>query len=339
MTEPGMEDLDRALALALENRALDDAAVTAVTRCPDCGLHRLFDGAREVRCKFLGRSLSLCAIINAKSGACSEDCAFCAQSSRHHTQSPRHGFLDPDAIGRAAAEMRARGAHRFGIVASGLAPSEGDFEKLLRAVELVVQNGLAADVSVGILTRERLRRLKAAGLSGVHHNLEVARSFFPGICTTHSYEDDVAAVRLALEEGLFVCSGGIFGLGESWAQRAELATTLRELGVRNVPMNFLIPIVGTRMQDRPVLSPAEALRILALFRLMLPTAHLRVCGGRGTVFGAAGGEGQREVFDSGASGIMIGDYLTIAGAPPEADLELARAMGFELEDRPAGGRG
>ncbi len=149
----------------------------------------------------------------------------------------------------------------------------------------------------------------------------------------------MAAVRLALEEGLFVCSGGIFGLGESWAQRAELATTLRELGVRNVPMNFLIPIVGTRMQDRPVLSPAEALRILALFRLMLPTAHLRVCGGRGTVFGAAGGEGQREVFDSGASGIMIGDYLSIAGAPPEADLELARAMGFELEDRPAGGRG
>lgn len=339
MDEPGIRELDRALALALENRELDDAAVSAVAHCPDCGLSRLLSGARAVRRKFLGRSLSLCAIINAKSGACSEDCAFCAQSGRHHTQSPRHGFLDPGEIGRAAAEMKARGAHRFGIVASGLAPSEGDFEKLVRAVELTAAAGLAADVSVGLLTRERLRRLKAAGLSGVHHNLEVGRSFFPNICTTHAYDDDVAAVRLALEEGLFVCSGGIFGLGESWEQRAELAATLRGLGVVNVPMNFLIPIAGTRMEDRPVLAPAEALRVLALFRLMLPTAHLRVCGGRGTVFGASGGEGQREVFDSGASGIMIGDYLTIAGAPPEADLELARSMGFELEDRPAGGRG
>ena len=338
MSEPGMDDLGRALALALENRALDDAALAAVTDCAPADLPRLLDGARAVRRKFLGGALSLCAIINAKSGACTEDCAFCAQSSRHHTQSPRHGFLDPGEIGRAAAEMRARGAQRFGIVASGLAPSDGDFDKLLRAVELVAAAGLAPDVSVGVLTRERLRRLKDAGLSGVHHNLEVARSFFPHICTTHDYEDDVAAVRLALAEGLFVCSGGIFGLGESWAQRAELAATLRELGVVNVPMNFLIPIAGTRMEHRPVLAPAEALRILALFRLMLPAAHLRVCGGRGTVFGPAGEAGQRAVFDSGASGVMIGDYLTIAGAPPEADLALARAMGFDLADTAAGGR-
>jgi biotin synthase len=331
-----MTELERAIALALENRALDADAVAAVCACAGADLPRLLEGARAVRAKFLGRSLSLCAIINAKSGACSEDCAFCAQSSRHKTDSPRHAFLDPGEIGRAAAAMKARGANRFGIVASGLAPSGGDFEKLLRAVELVRAAGLAADVSVGLLTRERLRRLKDAGLSGVHHNLEVARSFFPQICTTHDYEDDVEAVRLALEEGLFVCSGGIFGLGESFAQRAELAATLRELGVTNVPMNFLIPIPGTRMADRPVLSPAEALHTVALFRLMLPAANLRVCGGRGTVFGPAGGEGQRALFDSGASGLMIGDYLTIAGAPPEADLKLARAMGFVPGEPDAG---
>jgi len=293
MSESGMDDLDRALALALENRPLDDAAVRAVTDCPAARLPHLLGGARAVRRKFLGRALSLCAIVNAKSGACSEDCAFCAQSSRHKTDSPRHGFLDPAEIGRAAAAMRARGAQRFGIVASGLAPSEGDFDKLLRAVELVAKAGLEADVSVGLLSRERLRRLKAAGLSGVHHNLEVARSFFPQICTTHDYEDDVEAVRLALAEGLFVCSGGIFGLGESWAQRAELAATLRDLGVANVPMNFLIPIPGTRMEGRAPLTPEEALRILALFRLMLPTAGLRVCGGRGTVFGPAGIQSSR----------------------------------------------
>ncbi|MDR3640674.1 MAG: biotin synthase BioB [Humidesulfovibrio sp.] len=334
--DPLGDPLDRAIALALDARALDSDAVRAVTDCAAADLPRLLEGARAVRRRHLGRTLSLCAIINAKSGACSEDCAFCAQSSRHKTDSPRHAFLDPAEIGRAAAAMKTRGAARFGIVASGLAPSEAEFEKLLRAVALVRGAGLAADVSVGVLTRERLLRLKAAGLSGVHHNLEVARSFFPRICTTHDYEDDVEAVRLALAEGLFVCSGGIFGLGESFAQRAELAETLRGLGVTNVPMNFLIPIPGTRMADRPVLSPAEALHTVALFRLMLPLAQLRVCGGRGTVFGPAGGEGQRALFDSGASGLMIGDYLTIAGAPPEADLALARSMGFTLAAADAG---
>jgi biotin synthase len=322
--------LARAVALALDDRPLDGAAVAAVIACAD--LPRLLGAAREVRRKFLGRALHLCAIVNAKSGACTEDCAFCAQSSRHHTDSPRHAFLDPEEIGRAAAEMKTRGASRFGIVASGLAPTDAEFDKLVRAVELVRAAGLAADVSVGVLTAKRLERLKAAGLSGVHHNLEVARSFFPRICTTHAYEDDVAAVRLALEAGLFVCSGGIFGLGESWEQRAELAATLRELGVANVPMNFLIPIPGTRMEGRPVLSAEEALRILALFRLMLPRANLRVCGGRGLVFGAPGGPGQRALFDSGASGVMIGDYLTIAGTPPEADLDLARSLGLMIAE-------
>lgn len=326
--EAATSPLSRAIALALSAQPLDQPAQEAVIGCAPGDLPALFEGARAVRRKYFQMRLSLCAIVNAKSGACSEDCAFCAQSSRHKTASPRHAFLDPEEIGRAAAAMKARGASRFGIVASGLAPSEGDFEKLVEAVRLVRGAGLAADVSVGLLSRERLQRLKEAGLSGVHHNLEVARSFFPQICTTHSYEDDVEAVRLALSEGLFVCSGGIFGLGESMAQRAELAQTLLELGVSNVPMNFLIPIPGTRMEHRPVLSRAEALHTLALFRLMLPRAELRVCGGRGQVFGPAGGEGQRELLDSGASGLMIGDYLTVAGDPPETDLALARSMGF-----------
>lgn len=335
-----MTGLNRAIALALENAPLDPStdgtalrAVLAACRAgtenpgsPD--FRRLLDGAREVRRRFFRAELHLCAIVNAKSGACTEDCAFCAQSSRHKTDSPRHPFLEPEDIARQAAEMKARGASRFGIVASGLEPGEADFEKLLRAVALVAATGLAADVSVGLLSPERLERLKSAGLSGVHHNLEVARSFFPHICTTHDYEQDVQAVRLARQAGLFVCSGGIFGLGESWEQRAELALTLRELGVRNVPMNFLVPIPGTRMERRPVLAPAEALGILALFKLLLPGANLRVCGGRGTVFGQAGGAGQRELFDSSASGLMIGDYLTVAGTPAKQDLDLARELGL-----------
>lgn len=322
--------LDRAIALALENRALDQDAIRAIIGCAGAGLPSLLDGARAVRAKYFRQDLHLCAIVNAKSGTCTEDCAFCAQSSRHKTDIARHGFLDPQEILRAATAMKQRGATRFGIVCSGLAPTEAEFERLLKAVALVRGAGLAVDVSVGVLSRERLQRLKAAGLSGVHHNLEVARSFFPQVCTTHDYEDDVEAVRLALDEGFFVCSGGIFGLGESWEQRAELAATLRGLGVTNVPMNFLVPIAGTRMEGRSPLSAAEALHILALYRLMLPTAHLRVCGGRGLVFGSAGGSGQRELFASGASGIMIGDYLTVRGTPPEADLALARSLGLTV---------
>ena len=328
------DELGRAVALALENRPLDAAALEAVCACDGRDLPRLLEGALAVRRKHFRQDLHLCAIINAKSGACTEDCAFCAQSARHKTQSPRHDFLDPAEIARAASAMRARGATRFGIVASGLAPTEAEFGKLCEAVSLVRGAGLAPDVSVGVLSRERLHRLKAAGLSGVHHNQEVARSFFPHICTTHDYEDDVAAVRLALEEGFFVCCGGIFGLGESWAQRAELAATLRELGVQNVPMNFLVPIPGTRLEARPALSPGEALHILALYRLLLPAANLRVCGGRSLVFGpvSGGAGGQRELFLSAASGIMIGDYLTVAGTPPEADLDLSRELGLRIAE-------
>ncbi len=331
-----MSDVQRAVALALENTPLDETALAAVLAACRAGaenpqapdFRRLLDGARAVRRTFFRAELHLCAIVNAKSGACTEDCAFCAQSSRHKTDSPRHGFLEPEEIARQAAQMKARGASRFGIVASGLTPGEADFEKLVRAVSLVAAPGLAADVSVGLLGPERLERLKAAGLSGVHHNLEVAKSFFPQICTTHDYEEDVEAVRLALSAGLFVCSGGIFGLGESWEQRAELALTLKELGVANVPVNFLVPIPGTRMEKRPVLRPAEALGILALLRLLLPGANLRVCGGRGTVFGQPGGPSQRELFDSSASGLMIGDYLTVAGTPAGQDLDLAHALGL-----------
>lgn len=326
--------LGRALALALEARPLDEDAradVLGTLACPGSEhFAQLLEGARAVRRKFFRNELHLCAIANAKSGGCTEDCAFCAQSARHKTASPRHGFLDPKKIAADAAQMKARGASRFGIVASGLELDRGDFDLLLKAVELVAATGLKADVSVGLLTPERLSQLVDAGLSGVHHNLEVAESFFPQVCTTHSYAEDLEAVRLAVAAGLFVCSGGIFGLGESWAQRAELADTLRGLGVSNVPINFLVPIAGTRMEGRPVLCHDEALGILALFRILMPRANLRVCGGRGAVFGPPGGQGQRRLFDSAASGLMIGDYLTVAGTPAQADLDLARELGLAV---------
>ncbi|OGR34810.1 MAG: biotin synthase BioB [Desulfovibrionales bacterium GWA2_65_9] len=353
-------ELDRAIVLALDNRPLDGAALTAVlsaaasgaasgaapgtgTATPNEAFGRLLAGARAVRRRNFNTDLHLCAIVNAKSGGCTEDCAFCAQSGHHKTANPRHAFLDPGQIEQAALAARARGASRFGIVTSGLALNADDFARLLLAVRLVRGTGLYADVSVGLLGAERLAWLVDAGLSGVHHNLETARSFFPQICTTHSYDEDVEAVRLALAAGLFVCCGGIFGLGESWDERAELGQTLLELGVANVPVNFLVPIPGTRLEHRPVLSQAEALGILALLRLMLPRANLRVCGGRSAVFGSAApapeGEGMRELFRSGISGLMIGDYLTLKGSPAEADLALARELGLTPTPTPNPGQG
>ena len=290
--------------------------VDAVAMASGETLTELLRCAQNIRQERLGRHVSLCAIVNAKSGRCSEDCAFCAQSAHFRTTAPIHPFLTPDEIENAARAMRELGATRFGIVSSGLALSDDDFFLLLESVRRVAALGLCADASCGLVTPERFAALKIAGLSAYHHNLETSRGFFPAICTTHDYEQDVQAVRDALTAGLCVCSGGIFGLGESWEQRAELALTLRELGVSSVPVNFLTPIPGTPMADRPPLSPDEALKIVALLRFLLPDAHLRICGGRATVFGRAGAI---EPLDAGASGLMIGDYLTTSGPDVESD--------------------
>ena len=304
-----------------------DRFVQAVARAQGEQFDQLQAAARDIRVERLGRAVSLCAIVNAKSGRCSENCAFCAQSAHHQTDAPVHPFMSPARIARAAETMRDMGARRFGIVTSGLSPTGEDFRLLLESVRAVAALGMEADASCGVLSREQLALLKNAGLKAYHHNLETARSFFPQICTTHDYEQDVQTVRDALAEGLYVCSGGIFGLGESWSQRAELALTLRELGVDSVPVNFLIPIRGTRMAARALLSPEEALKILALLRFLLPEAHIRICGGRQTVFGQQRG---LEPLEAGASGIMIGDYLTTGGLDAKADIEGILAAGWRI---------
>ena len=198
-------------------------------------------------------------------------------------------------------------------------------DRLAEMVRGVAALGLAADASPGILEREGLEFLRDAGLAGYHHNLETARSFFPEICTTHAYDEDVAAVAAARRAGLYVCCGGLFGLGESWEQRAEFLLELRGLGVDSVPVNFLNPIPGTRLEHRPVLAPDEARKILALTRFLLPRAAIRVCGGRPRVFG----DRVLPVLSSGASGLMIGDYLTTPGADPAGDLREVVAAGLE----------
>jgi len=306
-----------------------DRFVDAVARARGESLGELLRAARDIRLARLGRAVSLCAIVNAKSGRCSENCAFCAQSAHFDTEAPVHPFLEPAEIARAARAMRDMGARRFGIVTSGLSPTGEDFTRLLAAVREVAALGMAADASCGVLSRTQLAELKRVGLRAYHHNLETARSFFPAICTTHDYEQDVQAVRDALAEGLYVCSGGIFGLGETWEQRAELALTLRELGVPSAPVNFLSPIPGTPLASRPPLSPEEALKIIALLRFLLPDVHIRICGGRRTVFGQDGGVAPLE---AGASGLMIGDYLTTKGLNAKADRRSILDAGWEIAE-------
>lgn len=277
----------------------------------------LISYAEKIKIKFKGTEAKTCAIINARSGLCSEDCAFCAQSSHFSTGAPVYGFIDLKKIDAAAKDLKERGVERFSIVMSGIGPDSAEFEKIKEGIRIIKSHGLIPDASVGCMSYEQLLELKAEGMDAYHHNLEVSRSFFPNICSTHSYEKDVETVRDSVRAGLYVCCGGIFGLGESWAQRAELAFTLRELKVHSVPVNFLNPIPGTPMDSRPVMSEEEALRIIALYRFILPDMDIRICGGRSLVFKETSAE---KVLKAGANGIMVGDYLTVKGVSIDDDM-------------------
>ncbi|MBN2706819.1 MAG: biotin synthase BioB [Deltaproteobacteria bacterium] len=276
----------------------------------------------RVRKQHCGDHVALCAITNAKSGRCPEDCAFCAQSSSYATgvaSFPLIKVEELEARGRVAAAM---GVENFSVVTSGTAVADPDeqaaIEKMLRRI---TELGMVPCASLGFLEAETARRYRAAGLRHYHHNLETARSFFPEICTTHEYEQAVATVRTAQEAGLYVCSGGIMGLGESWEQRVELALTLRELGVDSIPLNFLQPVQGTPLEDEPGLTPWQSLLTIAMFRLVCPTCDIRICGGRQRAFG----DFQGLIFAAGANGLMVGNYLTTSGRNWSDDRSLLEA--------------
>lgn len=323
-----IQRLERIVENALQGAPLSRSDAALVIDWPEAGLNELAEAAHRVRQHFFGDAVSFCGIVNARSGACSENCAFCAQSAHHAAQSPRHDFLPLDEIVDAARSLKAAGATRFSIVTSGKALSPADFQRLLDAVAAVADLGLVADCSPGILDRAQLRALRQAGCGAYHHNLETGRSFFPRICSTHAYDEDVEAVRNAVAEGLTVCSGGLFGLGETWADRLELAGELRELGVQSVPVNFLQPIPGTPLQDRPLVGVSEAVRILALLRFSLPDRHIRICGGRHSAFA---GEDREQAYLCGASGVMVGDYLTLKGRDATEDRTMAERLGLHPE--------
>jgi biotin synthase len=289
----------------------------------------LFAEAARIRDNFVGSAVFLCSIINAKSGRCAENCAFCAQSAHHETGVTVYPLVDEDEMVRCAALAEENGAGCYGIVTSGTSiTTSEELDRVCRTVgRIKSETGISPSCSLGILDEATALRLKNAGMETYHHNIETARSFFPQICTTHDYEDDVATIRAAKAVGLRVCCGGIFGLGESFAQRIEMAETLRELDVDSIPLNFLNPVVGTRLEHADNLTPLECLSIIAVYRFLLPGKRLSVCGGREKNLR----ELQSWMFLAGANGTMTGNYLTTPGRPPELDRQLLKDLEIPVE--------
>lgn len=312
----------------IDGISISSEQALALTDLRGASLQSLFSVASRVREHHFGNQVSLCGIINAKSGLCPEDCSFCAQSSHHATGVACYPLLDQDILLSGARAVAGHGATCYGIVTSGSGISEGEeLARVCNAIRAIrVEGQIAPGASLGTLTQAAAEQLKAAGLVTYHHNLETSRSFFPQICGTHDYEDDVATVRLAKEAGLRVCCGGLFGLGETMAQRVELALTLRELQVDSVPINFLDPVPGTPLAATPQLTPLVCLQTIALYRLILPDVHITVCGGRQRNLR----ELQSWIFMAGASGVMTGNYLTKEGRRPEDDLRMIEDLGLVI---------
>ncbi len=304
---------------------LADEALQLVNHDDPQSFQVLLEGADRLR-RLYREKVSLCAIVNAKSGRCGEDCRFCAQSGHYQTGVDRFGLIDVEAMLTAASAAKKMGACRFSTVVSGrrLPPEElaiiGEF-----ASELIEKTGLAPCASLGILDESELGPLKKAGLKRYHHNMEASRSFYPSICTTRTYNENREAVLAAKRAGLSVCSGGLFGMGESWEQRVELLMDLRDMAVDSVPINFLHPIAGTPLEHADGLTPKDCLRIIALARHILPDKGVIVCGGREWNVR----ELQPMIFKAGASGMMVGNYLSTKGRKPEDDLRMIADQGIE----------
>jgi biotin synthase len=299
-------------------------------------LEALLARAGAVRAAAHGEAVALCGIVNAKSGHCPEDCGFCSQSAHFEAATaPEYPLLSAGEIADQAAAAERAGAREFSIVTSGTRVSRPEELATIEAAVRLIrsESGVEPCASLGLMRRPELARLKAAGLMHYHHNLETARSFFDQVCTTHGYDEQLDTIRAARDLGYKVCSGGILGMGETPEQRVELAETIRELGVHCVPMNFLNPRPGTPMAEVKAITPGECLAAMAVFRLMMPAAHIFVMGGREVNLGSL----QHRIFEAGADGTMVGNYLTSAGGTPEEVIGMVEAQGLRLEP-PSTGR-
>lgn len=290
----------------------------------------LFEQANRLREANFGNRVHLCSIVNAKMGGCPEDCGFCSQSARYETGVARAGIVSEADVAKAEDRAAAWGSGALSMVTATRGYKAGaEFDKVLARVKQVSAGGrLEAHASLGLLGLEEFKMLRAAGCTEFNHNLETGRGYFEKVCTTHTYDDRIATIRNARAVGMRTCVGGIIGMGEAADDRVDLALTLRELDVDEVPLNFLVSVEGTPMAAAATasapLSPLEMLRQIAMFRFVLPAKNIFICAGRQHL-----GDLQALIFQAGASGIMIGDFLTTKNRSPEDDLKMISDLGLE----------
>ena len=285
----------------------------------------LYQGADRLRKEIHGDHFDLCSIINARSGKCSENCTFCAQSSRYQTEIETYDIVSYEELRRQGLENESLGVARFSMVTAGREVSTRDVESFAAMYgQLGHESDLFFCASMGFLTPAKAAALVAAGVKRYHCNLETCRSYFPEICTTHTWEEKVSTIEIARQAGMDICSGGIIGLGETFEQRLELAFELRELEVLSIPINILTPISGTPLGEVEPLSLSEVLTCIAMFRFINPRAVVRLAGGRALL-----GDEQYRCFESGANGAIVGNYLTAAGNSISEDLQMIESLGFK----------
>lgn len=280
--------------------------------------------ADKIRKHFCGNSFDICSIINAKSGKCSEDCKFCAQSAHYKSDTKEYPLIDKESILKEALNCAEKGVMRFSIVISGKRMTDKDTDIIAETVkEIRNRTNMQVCASLGLLTHEQFNILKKAGLGRVHNNIETSREYFSEVCSTHTFEDKLSALKTAISEGLEVCSGGIIGMGESMQDRVSMAFVLKELNVKSIPVNVLNPIKGTPYEMREVLSYDEVLRTCAVFRFINPDAYIRLAGGRILLKDKG-----RKAFLSGVNAVITGDMLTTNGISIDEDMKMIEECGY-----------
>src|SRR4051794_25997246 len=304
----------------------------ALTDHEDIGA--LVERAWEVRQDRFGDSTDMCSLVNAKSGGCAEDCGFCAQSRYAEADTPMHAMMEPDQILEHAKAAEAAGAHRFCMVTQGQGLSKRDFAKVLEGARLVSeQTNLKRCASIGHMSTDRAKQLKDAGIQRVHHNVETSRSYYPEVSTTVRYEGRIRTLDAVKEAGLESCVGGILNLGETPRQRVEMAFELAEIDPDSVPINLLNPRTGTKFGDRELMDPWDVIKWVAIFRLILPDALFRLCGGSGE----NPGELRPVAVRAGLNGVIVGTFLPTLGVDPGEARASFEELGLNAARQPVNG--
>lgn len=290
----------------------------------EADLSELCTAADSIRKEFMGTKVDTCTILNGKSGLCTENCKYCAQSAHNHTGVSEYPMLTSDEIVKRGLENAKLGVDRFDVVTAGLRLTDSEVDVLCKAYsQIKSRTDLELCSSNGLLSYEQFVRLHDAGVTRIHNNLETSRNYFPKICTTHTYDDKLETIRAAKRAGMEICSGGIIGMGESMEDRIDMALELQGLGVRSIPINILMPIKGTALENQPRLCDDEILRTIAVFRFINPQADIRLAGGRKLLC-----DHGRQAFMSGANASIIGNMLTSVGNNVKEDFIMFEELGF-----------